>query len=242
MSVYGHVFVQGVKVVPAALLAHELQDGRHCEVPGAGRRGVGHDQAAAILRGDEVPIRPGHNNAQPVHFNGVAHETGHPRLDAHPVRLLVAIVIEPGLDRVQPVRAVAFEHARVITRHEAGERQAPHHVGLGIVLLGQELGADHARGVPHHIQLNFGMRFFECPEINGQFIVLQGRVYHKSIAGHVFRTPAQCETQPREAEEDKGCGNQTPKGNSGRQGRAPWASMASMRSTMRGQWSMPSVT
>jgi len=68
---------------------------------------------------------------------------------------------EFGIKRLDALGGVGFEHALGLEQHQRGGSQAPDHIGLRIVLFGQQLGGDDAGGITDPVDLDIGMVLVE---------------------------------------------------------------------------------
>ena len=63
---------------------------------------------------------------------------------------------EYRLERIGAVRLIGLEKTGLFERQQRGSGEAHHHVGPGIVLLGEEARGDDTGGVAHPLHLGFG--------------------------------------------------------------------------------------
>ncbi|MNG96141.1 hypothetical protein D3C79_551980 [compost metagenome] len=167
MHVLADVLVQGVHVGPALRLAKGLQPGAHIEETGAGRRRVGHDDLALVFGLGQVLPAQRLAQALLLGLDGVEAEGRGPHIHADPGRRVGGVAVVRR-DRAQVFGRIGFEHAVVVENGQAGSGQAPHHVGLRAILLGQQLGGDDARRIAHPLDLDVRVGLFE-----GLFVTLE---------------------------------------------------------------------
>ena len=85
-------------------------------------------------------------------------------------------IAEDGVELLQALRRVGLEHPLELEHHEAGGGDPPHHVGLRVRFLGEELGGDDAGRVAHPLDLDIGMILVEAGGVLLEVVGLDGRV------------------------------------------------------------------
>lgn len=176
MGVLADVLVQLVHVGPALWFAEGLQPGADVEVAGAGRRRVGHDDLALVHRVGQVFPFGRLGQALLLGLDGVEADGRGPYVHADPGRRVGGVAVV-GADLVQVGRGVGFEHALLLEHRQAGAGQAPDHVGLRAILLGQQLGGDDAGGVAHPLDLDIRVLLLEGGLVGGQLFHFEGGVH-----------------------------------------------------------------
>ncbi len=160
MGVAVDVLVQPVHKLPALLLTHGLQPAGDAQITGAGGAGVGHDHLALVDGLGEV--RPAGGGRDPL-FLGlylVEADGAEEGVQTDPVWLGLAVA-KAAVELIQPFRRIGIEHLLLIKLHQAGGRQSPHHVRLGLVFFCQQAGGDHAGGVTHPLDVDVRMLALE---------------------------------------------------------------------------------
>ncbi len=175
MRVRADVLVQGVHVSPALFFAKHLQPGAHVQKARAGRGRVGHDDLAGIHRLGQVLPRRGLGQLLLFGFDRVQADGGGVAVHADPGGFGLGVA-HVGGDLVQALRGVGLQHAFLVHQAQRRAGQAPDHVGLGVVLLGQQLGGDDAGGVAHPLDLDVGIGLFEGGLVGLDLVGFQRRV------------------------------------------------------------------
>ncbi|MNE35803.1 hypothetical protein D3C80_1295820 [compost metagenome] len=93
-------------------------------------------------------------------------------------------IAESAVEFVQPLGGVTRQHLLLIELHQTGGRQAPDHVGLGLGLLGQQPGRDHAGGVPYPLDVDVGVLALEGGLQLTELLRLEGGVDGEIGRGH----------------------------------------------------------
>jgi hypothetical protein len=155
MGVLGDVLVQSIHVLPAILLAIELQPGGHVQEAGTGRGRVGHHDGALVDGLGQVLPGLGARQVALLGFDGVEADGGAPDVQPHPGRRrgLVAVVARQFLEALG---RVGRQHPFLLEQFQARRSQPGDHVGLRVAFFGQRLGGDDAGGVAHVLQFDIG--------------------------------------------------------------------------------------
>ncbi|MNS64766.1 hypothetical protein D3C72_979050 [compost metagenome] len=151
-GVLAHVLVQRLEVVEGLVLAHELHQRGDHGVGRAARCGVGHLDVALVLGLEQVGPGLGHGQLLLGEQLGVVAEAQRARVDAHGlVARLLGLLLGPGMQLRERGRLV-FEREPLLGRLQVRvARAAEPDVGLGVVLLGDELGQRLARALERHV-------------------------------------------------------------------------------------------
>ena len=170
------VLVEGVHVLPALGLAEDLEPARHVQEAGPGGRWVRHHDLALVDRLGQV--LPGRRLGQVLlrRLGRVEADRRDPGVHPDPRRRVV-LVPEVGVELLEPLRRVRQEHPLGLQHEQARGGQAPDHVGLGVGLLGQELGGHDTRGIADPLDLDVRMVLVEAGGILLQVVRLDRRVH-----------------------------------------------------------------
>ncbi len=191
MGIARDVFVQPIHVFPGFVLAHHLHPARNVEEAGAGRVRVRHDDVTLVNRlGQVFPIGRD-RQAVFLALDRVEANRRNPRALADPLRGLVDLVVEFGLQLVEALGCIPLEITFVAEQHQAGGGETPHDVGLRVVFFGHQLGRHDTRGIANPVDGHAGRGalegFFEAGEFIGfhggvdrQFFGLDGRGGHQA--------------------------------------------------------------
>jgi hypothetical protein len=146
--------VQRLQVLEGLVLAHHLHQRGDHGVGGAAGRGVGHLDVALVLGLEQVGPGLGHGQLLLGQQLGVVAEAQRARVDADRlVARLPGLLLRPRMQLRQRGRLV-FEREALLGRLQvrvAGAAEPD--VGLGVVLLGDELGQRLARALERHVDL-----------------------------------------------------------------------------------------
>ena len=184
MGIAGDVLVQVVHELPAALLAPHLQPARDVEEAGARRVGVGHDHMALVDGLGQVLPRARQGQVVLLRLHGVVTDGRDPGPLTDPQRRFVGGINIGLVQLVHALRGVALEIALVGQQHQAGRGQAPHDVGPGIGLLGEQLGGDDAGGIADPFDIYIRVVLLELPLEHCQLVGLDGGVDKQVRLGH----------------------------------------------------------
>lgn len=91
-----------------------------------------------------------------LRFHGVEADGGHPGIHTDPLRRLL-IVHVAWVELVQALGRIGFQHVLLLQQLQASGGQAPHGIGFGVVLFGEQACRDHPGGVADPVDLDVRM-------------------------------------------------------------------------------------